>query len=70
MRGIKRVQAECVSPPVHVNFSHCARFVFLSRAIDETDPRLVLVAALMLPYQPLLHVPGWFPCTNAIRSSV
>ena len=36
--GIKRVQAQWVSPSVQVNINHCARFIFLSRAIDETDP--------------------------------
>ena len=70
-----------VSPPFQrntVNFNHCARFGSLSRAIDKTDPpslspcpsRLVLVAALLLPYQPLLHVPGRFRDTNASRSYV
>ena len=36
--GVKRVQAQWVSPSVQVNINHCARFIFLSRAIDETDP--------------------------------
>ena len=37
LSGIKRVYAEFASPSVQVNLNHCARFVFLSRAIDETD---------------------------------
>jgi len=35
--GIRRAKAQWVSPSVQVNINHCARFVFLSRAIDETD---------------------------------
>jgi len=39
--GIKGVYAVVSSPPPvqtnEVDLSHCARFVFLSRAIDETD---------------------------------
>ena len=53
-----------------VNLSHCAPFVCLSRAIDETGSRLVLVAKLLLPYQPLLHVPGRFSCMDVSRTSV
>ena len=34
--GIERVQAELASPSDQVNTNRCARFVFLSRAIDET----------------------------------
>ena len=37
--GIKRVKAQWVSPSVQLNLNHCARFVFLSRAIDETFSR-------------------------------
>ena len=41
--GIKGVQVHWVSPSVQVNPNQCARFVFLSHAIDETDsPALLL----------------------------
>ena len=68
--GIKRVQAWCwYHPRFKVDLNHCARFGSLSRAIDKTDPpslspcpsRLVLVAVLLLPYQPLLHFHSQFP---------
>jgi len=49
--GIEGVEAELVAPPVQknaANLNHCARFVLLSHATDETDSSSYLATLISI----------------------